>query len=144
VSRGRRVLVATVKERPPATALRLAGDLAGPDGEVVLAAVLVVPHAQPLEAALDRSVAAACAMLDEAERTAAPRAGAFDTRLIRARSFAEGVLETLDAEAFDVLMMERGIGASLDGAKAQVAALFEKAGPAVMIVRGALPEGGER
>jgi nucleotide-binding universal stress UspA family protein len=144
VSRGRRILVATVKEHPPATALRLAGDLAGRDGEVVLAAVLVVPHAQPLEAALDRPVAAACAMLDEAERTAAPPAAAFDTRLIRARSFAEGVLETLGAEAFDVLMMERGLGAPLDGAKAQVAALFERAGPEVMIVRAALPGEGER
>ena len=66
-------------------------------------------------------------MLDEAERVAAPAAAAFDTRLVRARSFAEGVLETLAAEPFDLLVMERGLGASLDGATAQVSALFEKA-----------------
>ncbi len=143
MSRDRRILVATLKERPPSTALALAGELAAEGGEVVLAAVLVVPHSQPLEAALDRAVAAACEMLDEAERAAAPSAAGFDTRLVRARSFAEGVLETLAAERFDLLVLERGLGATLDGAASQVAALFEKAGPAVMIVRRALPaEGG--
>jgi hypothetical protein len=138
----RRVLVATAKERRPRTALRLAGDLAGPDGDVVLAAVLVVPHSLPLEAALDRPVTAACEMLDEAEREA-PGTGTFDTRLVRARSFAEGVLETLDAERFDLVLMERGMGPPIDGAVAQITALMEKAAPAVMIVRPALENGGE-
>jgi len=142
VSGGRRVLVATAKERRPATALRLAGDLAGPKGDVVLAAVLVVPHSMPLGAALDRPVAAACEMLDEAEREA-PVAGTFDTRLVRARSFAEGVLETLDAERFDLLLMERGMGPPIDGAVAQITSLMEKAAPAVMLVRPALPTDGE-
>jgi len=96
----------------------------------------------PLGAALDRPVAAACEMLDEAEREA-PVAGTFDTRLVRARSFAEGVLETLDAERFDLLLMERGMGPPIDGAVAQITSLMEKAAPAVMLVRPALPTGGE-
>ena len=140
MSAGRRVLVATDHERRPDTALAAAGDLAGAGGEVVLAAVLVVPHAQPLDAALDRAVASACGMLDEAERASALPPGAFDTRLVRARSFAEGVLETLGAEPFDAVLVEkRGGAAILDGA-AQVHAILEKARPVVMLVRPARPQ----
>jgi nucleotide-binding universal stress UspA family protein len=77
VSEGRRVLVATDHERRPTTALEHASDLAGPQGEVVLASVLVVPHSQPLTAALDRSVTSACEMLDEEKgRTAMPNGAA--------------------------------------------------------------------
>ena len=130
----RRVLVATDHERLPGTALDLAGDLAT-GGEVVLAAVLVVPHAQPLDASLDRAVASACAMLDEAERASDAPPGAFDTRLVRARSFAEGVLETLAAERFDVVLVEKRDGAATHDGAAQVQAILEKAPPVVVLVR---------
>jgi hypothetical protein len=140
VTAARRVLVATNHERRPDTALGAAGSLAGSGGEVVLAAVLVVPHAQPLDAALDRAVSSACAMLDEAVRASALPPGAFDTRLVRARSFAEGVLETLAAERFDAVLVEKRDGAAtLDGA-AHVHAILEKAQPVVMLVRPARPE----
>ena len=61
-------------------------------------------------------------------------AGAFDTRLVRARSFAEGMLETLDAERFDLLLVEKRDGAVADDGAAQIAS-SEKAAPAVMLVR---------
>ena len=140
MSAGRRVLVATDHERRPDTALRAAADLAGDGGEVVLAAVLVVPHSQPLDAALDRAVSSACGMLDDAERASALPPGAFDTRLVRARSFAEGVLETLAAERFEAVLVEKRGGApTLDGA-AQIHAILEKARPVVMLVRPARAE----
>lgn len=138
MSAGRRVLVATDHERCPTTALEHAADLAGPRGQVVLASVLVVPHSQPLTAALDRFVSAACGMLDEAERATAMPAGSFDTRLVRARSFAEGVLETLAAEPFDLVMVEKGRTAMRNGAGAQIQTLMEKATATVMLVRPAL------
>jgi hypothetical protein len=107
---------------------------------VVLAAVLVVPHSQPLDAALDRAVSSACGILDDAERLSTLPSGAFDTRLVRARSFAEGVLETLAAERFDAVLVEkRGGGPTQDGA-AQVHAILEKARPVVMLVRPARAE----
>jgi nucleotide-binding universal stress UspA family protein len=135
VSVRRRVLVATDHERCPTTALEHASDLAGPTGEVVLASVLVVPHSQPLTASLDRSVSTACGMLDDAERAASMPAGSFDTRLVRARSFAEGVLETLAAERFDLLLVEKGRRALRNGAAAQIQTLLEKASATVMLVR---------
>jgi len=99
MSRGRRVLVATQERTPPLAALEHAAAAAGEDGEVVLAAVLVIPLAQKLGASLDRSVSETCAVLEAGER-AAHAIERFDTRLVRARSFAEGVLETLEAERF--------------------------------------------
>lgn len=135
MSAGRRVLVATDHERCPTTALEHAGDLAGPTGEVVLAAVLVVPHSQALTAALDRSVTTACGMLDDAERASSMPAGSFDTRLVRARSFAEGVLETLAAEPFDLVLVEKGRKAMRNGAAGQIETLLEKASATVMLVR---------
>ncbi len=139
MSATRRVLVATDHERRPSTALALAGDLAA-GGEVVLAAVLVVPHSQPLEASLDRAVASACGMLDDAERESALPPGAFDTRLVRARSFAEGVLETLGAEPFDAVLVEKRDGAVTHDGAAQLHTILEKASPVVMLVRPARPE----
>ncbi len=136
----RRVLVATDHERRPDTALEAAAGLAGPGGEVVLAAVLVVPHSQPLDAALDRAVASACAMLDEADRASALPPDAFDTRLVRARSFAEGVLETLAAERFAAVLVEKRDGAATHDGAAQIHAILEKARPVVMLVRPARPE----
>jgi hypothetical protein len=139
VTAARRVLVATQGERLPATALEHAADLAGAAGALVLASVLVVPHSQPLEASLERSVSSACQMLDDAERTMGAAAGSFDTRLVRARSFAEGVLETLAAERFDLLLIEKGRGAPHNGSAGQIQALFERAGATVMLVRPAAP-----
>lgn len=130
---GCRVLVATGNHCPKA-ALVHAAALAGDDGEVVLASVLVVPHAQPLEASLDRAVADACAVLDEGER-AASGAAVFDTRVLRARSFSEGVLDALSAEPFDVLVLEGGLGGLRNGMRAQVEALMERAGGTVVLVR---------
>jgi Universal stress protein family len=134
---GLRVLVATDHERLPTTALRHAAALAE-EGEVVLASVLVVPHAQSLTAALDRAVSSACAMLDEAERAAPDAPGAFDTRLVRARSFAEGVLETLASEPFDVLVVEKARGGARNGGAGQLAALLDRAPPTFVLVRPAL------
>jgi len=134
---GPRVLVAT-EHHCPAVALRHAAALAGRDGEVVLASVLVVPHAQPLEASLDRAVADACAVLDAGEKAAAG-APVFDTRLLRARSFSEGVLEALDAEPFDVLVLEAAAGGLRNGMRAQVESLMERAPATVVLVRPAPP-----
>lgn len=130
---GTRVLVAT-DHHCPATALRHAAALAGRDGEVVLASVLVVPHAQPLDASLDRAVADACAVLDQGERAAAG-AAVFDTRLLRARSFAEGVLEATEAEPYDALVLEVSHGGLRNGMRAQVETLMEKVATTVVLVR---------
>lgn len=130
---GTRVLVAT-DQRCPAAALAHASALAGRDGEVVLASVLVVPHAQPMEATLDLAVADACAVLDAGER-AATGAPVFDTRLVRARSFSEGVLETMAAEHFDVLVLEAARGGLRNGMRAQVEALMERVEATVVLVR---------
>ena len=134
---GRRVLVATDHHCPTA-ALEHAAALAGRDGEVVLASVLVVPHAQPLEASLDRAVADACAVLDEGERVVAG-SPVFDTRLLRARSFSEGVLDALGAEPYDILVLEASRGGLRNGMRAQVEALMERAEATVVIVRPASP-----
>jgi hypothetical protein len=129
----RRVLVATEHDCPCA-ALAHAAALAGSEGEVVLASVLVVPLAQPLEASLDRAVSDACATLDEGERTTAG-VGSFDTRLLRARSFSEGVLDALAAEPYDVLVLEAVRGGPLNGARAQIETVLERAEPTVVLVR---------
>jgi hypothetical protein len=117
-------------------ALEEARLLAGPKGEVVLTSVLVVPVTQPLEASLEREVEKACGVLEEAE-DATP--GGFDTRLVRARSFAKGVLQTLAAEPFDLLVLESEPVVK-NGAAAQLAALLEKAHVRVVVVRPA-PDG---
>ena len=128
-----RVLVATDHDCPSA-ALAHAAALAGSEGEVVLASVLVVPHAQPLEATLDRAVTDACATLDQGERaTAGVRS--FDTRLLRARSFSEGVLEALAAEPYDVLVLETARSGPGNGARAQIETVLERADPTVVLVR---------
>lgn len=132
MSRGRRVLVATDHHHSPTVALKQAAALAGPRGEVVLAAVLVVPMAQPLGASLEGAAAAACEVLERAEREFD---GAFDTRLVRVRSFAEGVLQLLDGEPFDLLVLERRRGASPgDTQAAQIEAILERARVTVTVV----------
>lgn len=128
-----RVLVAT-DGRCPLVALEHARALAGRHGEVVLASVLVVPHAQPLDATLDRSVADACAMLDRAE-AAATGVARFDTRLVRARSFSEGVLEAMEAEPFGTLILQISTAALGNGMKAQVEVLVDRADATVVLVR---------
>ena len=130
---GARVLVAT-EGRCPLVALRHAAALAGRDGEVVLASVIVVPHAQPLEAALDRAVAGACAVLDAGER-AAGDAGSFDTRLLRGRAFAEVVLAAMEDEHFDALVVQVDQGGLRNGLRAQVDTLLERARATVVLVR---------
>lgn len=133
MSRGRRVLVATDHHHCPTVALEHAAALAGSRGEVVLAAILVVPLAQPIEASLDRAVAGACEVLDRAEREVE---GAFDTRVIRVRSFAEGVLELLAREPFDLLVLEsRRGGVPGDGHHAQIEAVLDRAPVTVAVVR---------
>ncbi len=129
-----RILVATDLSYPEA-ALDAALRLAGPAGEVVLASVVVVPHAQPLDATLDRAVAEACFVLDTGER-AARGAAVFDTRLLRARSFAEGVLGALQAEPFDMVVVKISREPN-DNMRAQVEALLERAAPPVVLVRAA-------
>ncbi len=128
-----RVLVAS--DGPcPETALRHAAAIAAGEGEVVLAAVVVVPHAVPLQSAPEGAVASACAMLDRGERT--PGAGADDTRLVRARSFAEGVLGLLDAEPVDALVVEAADWARA-GARAQLEVLIERCPVELVLVRAA-------
>lgn len=132
MSRGRRVLVATDHHHSPTVALEQAAALAGPRGEVVLAAVLVVPMAQPLEASLEGAAAAACEVLERAEREVE---GEFDTRLIRVRSFAEGVLQLLEREPFDLLVLERRRDASPgDGQQGQIEAILGRARVTVTVV----------
>ena len=132
MSRGRRVLVATDHHHSPKVALEQAAALAGPRGEVVLAAVLVVPMAQPLEASLEGAAAAACEVLERAEREVE---GEFDTRLIRVRSFAEGVLQLLEREPFDLLVLERRRDASPgDGQQGQIEAILGRARVTVTVV----------
>lgn len=129
----RRVLVAT-EGRCPRVALEHATAFAGEGGEVVLASVLVVPLAQPLDASLDRAVADACAVLDDAERRV-PAGVVFDTRLLRGRSFAEAVLDAMLAERFDVLVLQVGRGGLRDGSRAQVDVLMERVDATVVLVR---------
>ena len=128
----RRVLLATGAVLAEA-ALDAALDLAGDEGEVVLATVVVVPHAQRLAATLDRAVAEACAVLDAGER-AARSARHFDTRLLRARSFSEGVLGILRDEPFDTVVLQIDRGAR-GPARAQLEAVVERAGQPVVLVR---------
>ncbi|MGD9694568.1 MAG: hypothetical protein AB7V42_02775 [Thermoleophilia bacterium] len=145
MSGGARVLVATDHRRRPGAALRCAAELAGRDGEVVLASIMVVPLAQPLDASLARAVDEACGVLDAAERDRGAARGGFDTRLVRARSFAEGVLATLAQEPFSSVVLEIPGGASVDGMRAQVELLLDRAPADVVIVRPApIPSGGAR
>jgi universal stress protein family protein len=130
----RRILVAAHRHCPE-EALRQAAVLAGANGEVVLAAVIVVPVTQPLEATLDGPVEQACGVLEAGERLAGAGPAIFDTRLVRARSFAKGVLETLAAETFDALILETGPEGLRNGFGAQALALLERAETTVILVR---------
>jgi hypothetical protein len=126
-----RVLVAS--DGPcPAAALRHASAMAAGEGEVVLVAVVVVPHAVPLEAAPEGAVASACAMLDRGERIAGART--VDTRLVRARSFAEGVLGLIDGERVDAVVVEAADGPRA-GARAQLETLIERCPAELVLVR---------
>jgi hypothetical protein len=130
---GSRVLVASRRGCPRA-ALEHAASLAGRDGEVVLASVVEVPMGQPLGAALGRAVEDACAALDAGEREAAG-AGAFDTRLLRGRSFAEAVLDAARAERFDAIVLQSGWESPCNDDRAQIAAVMERAPATVVLVR---------
>jgi len=137
----RRILVATNDRRLPRTALDHALAVAGHDGEVVLAAIIVVPVTQPLEANLADAVARACEVLDAGDRLAREAPPAFDTRLVRARTFAKGILQTLDAETFDAVVVEQSREQLRDGGASQAATVLEKAGPTVVVVRPAEADG---
>jgi len=132
---GARVLVASHRGCPEA-ALHHAASFAGRDGRVVLASVVVVPLGQPLGAALGRAVEDACAALDAGERAAAAAgAGAFDTRLVRGRSFADAVLRLAREEDFDVIVLEDGPASPCNDERAQIAAVMERAPATVVLVR---------
>jgi hypothetical protein len=130
----RRVLVATSHLHWPGIALEHAAAFAGAAGEVVLATVLVVPVTQELGAALEIGVRRACDVLDAAERAVEGSCGEFDTRLVRTRSFAKGVLDTLGAEPFDVLVLEQGRDQLRNGLRAQIDLLLEKVPLTVVLV----------
>ncbi|MDX6555261.1 MAG: hypothetical protein QOD86_1456 [Miltoncostaeaceae bacterium] len=138
MSDGRRVLVATDHRRCATAVLDDAAGLAGADGEVVLAAVLVVPLDQPIDAALDRAVDDAGTVLEAGERRRLP-VRAFDTRLVRARSFADGVDRLLEEERFDILVLQRVCGVVHTGLERQQEALVERAGLTVALIRPAEP-----
>jgi hypothetical protein len=74
-------------------------------------------------------------VLDTGER-AARGAAVFDTRLLRVRSFAEGVLGALQAEPFDMVVVKISREPN-DNMRAQVEALLERAAPPVVLVRAA-------
>lgn len=131
--RGSRVLVASRRGCPTA-ALGHAASLAGRDGEVVLASVLEVPMGQPLGASLGRAVDDACAALDAGEREVAG-ARAFDTRLLRGRSFSEAVLDAARSERFDAIVLETGSDSPCNDDRAQIAAVMERAPGTVVLVR---------
>jgi len=131
-----RVLVAAGHQRCPRAALDHAQALAGPKGEVVLVSVLVVPVTQPLDAVLERRVDEACGVLDDGERSVGGSHAAFDTRLVRARSFVKGVLEIMASERFDALVVEGGREQLANGETgAQIEALLERAPATVVLVR---------
>jgi nucleotide-binding universal stress UspA family protein len=132
---GRRVLVATDQPHCPIAALEHAAAVAGQGGEVVLASVVVVPVTQPLDAQLDRPISRACEVLEDAEEVARSRGGAFDTRLVRARSFAKGVMQTLSGEPFDMVVLERGKDPQRNDGAGQTEAIVEKADTTVVVVR---------
>lgn len=136
---GPRVLVASQRGCPQA-ALNHAAAFAGPDGEVVLASVVVVPLGQPLGATLGRAVDDACAALDAGERAAAG-ARSFDTRLVRGRSFAEAVLGLAGEEDFDVIVLEEGPASPCNDERAQVEAVIGRAPATVVLVRPATAPG---
>jgi hypothetical protein len=127
--------VATGHRSCPRAALEHAQALAGPEGEVVLVSVLVVPVTQPLDAVLERRVSEACRVLDDGERSVGRSPAAFDTRLVRARSFAKGVLETMASERFDMLVVEGRRDQFANEAGAQIDALLERAPGTVVLVR---------
>jgi hypothetical protein len=129
-----KVLVATGIKGCPEATLRHAMALAGREGEVVLASVLVVPLAQTLDASLNRAVEAACDVLERGERVAAS-ADHFDTRLVRARSFSAGVLETLEQEPFDIVVLEAPPASRRNGQQAELEAVMERAPATVVVVR---------
>ena len=131
----RRVLVATDQPRCPTVALEHAAAVASGGGEVVLASVIVVPVTQPLDANLEGSVGRACEVLEDAENLVRGQSAAFDTRLVRARSFAKGVLQTLADEPFDLLVIERTRENLRNGQGAQTSALLEKVPIPVVLVR---------
>lgn len=136
---GPRVLVASQRGCPE-TALRHAAAFAGPDGEVVLASVVVVPLGQPLGASLGRAVEDACAALDAGERAAAG-ARAFDTRLVRGRAFADAVIGLAGDEGFDVIVLEDGPASPCNDERAQIEAVIARAPAAVVLVRPATSSG---
>jgi hypothetical protein len=142
---GPRVLVASRRGCPEA-ALEHAAAFAGADGQVVLAAVVVVPLGQPLGAALGRAVEDACAALDAGERAAAG-VRSFDTRLVRGRSFADAVLGLAEEEHFDVIVLEDGSASPCNDDRAQVEAVIATAPATVVLVRPAArprPGAGDR
>jgi hypothetical protein len=123
----RRVLVATDHRRCPLAALEHAGAMAG-DGEVVLAAILVVPVTEAIDAPLGGAEARAGEVLAEA-------GDAVESRVVRSRSFARGVLDAASDDAFDALVIEHdGTGAGPSGAD-QVATILERAAATVVLVR---------
>ena len=130
---GARVLVASQRGCPEA-ALHHAAALAGRDGEVVLASVVVGPHGQPSGASLGRAVDDACAVLDAGERAAAA-ARSFDTRLVRGRSFADAVLGLAEDEHFDVVVLEDGPASPCNDDRAQIEAVIGRAPATVVLVR---------
>jgi hypothetical protein len=115
--------------------------MCGPDGEVVLAVIMVIPVTQPIDAALGRGVEEACGVLEAGERLLSPASCGHDTRLVRARSLAQGILNTLAAERFDLVVLQ-GDREAVNGGAAQVQNVLDRSDVSVVIVHPA-PAGGE-
>ena len=112
-------------------ALAHAAALAGSDGEVVLASVIVVPHSEPL----DSGAPPAWNAVWGADEGSVAGVAAVGTRCLRARSFSEAVLHAVESERYDAIVIQAGRETPCNGAKAQIDAVLERAAPTVVLVR---------
>ena len=110
------------------TLLRLiCGEIEPDEGEVVLASVVIVPLAEPLDGPMPEPMAVPA---DVGVGTAT-----LATRLLRARSFSEAVLDAVAAEPYDAIVLEAGRETPCNGGKAQIEAVLQHAAPTVVLVR---------
>ncbi|MCU0308173.1 MAG: hypothetical protein MUE51_10495 [Thermoleophilia bacterium] len=140
-----RVLV-VANGRPPELALDLAAALAGERGEVVLAAMLVMPLTQPFRANVDEPVATAVALLEAGEGRVTGQACACDTRLCRCRSVSAGLQALVGQERFDVVIAEGAREQARGGLARLLGGPLGRSSPTTLIVRAgqALPAPGRR
>lgn len=126
-----RVLVAARRGVASEVVVRLAAALAGREGRVTVAEVVVVPMSESLSpgAVPDGEP------LGAAARAAAAAGAPVATRSVRARAFAQGLLEAIDAESPDLVVIEYRRGQMRHGAEGQFSQLWERSPVPVVAVR---------